>query len=87
MKIFISADIEGTAGILSWDEAERTHADYVQFRELMTAEVLAACAGHRRPVRPKSSSRTRMTAGATFFSNRCPPACVSCVAGPGTRTR
>ena len=45
MKIFISADIEGTAGIHSWDEAERTHADYREFRELMTAEVLAACEG------------------------------------------
>jgi len=47
MKIFISADIEGTAGILSWDEAERTHADHKEFRELMTAEVLAACEGAR----------------------------------------
>ncbi len=47
MKVFISADIEGTAGILSWDEAERTHADYKEFRELMTAEVLAACEGAR----------------------------------------
>lgn len=45
MKIFISADIEGTAGIQSWDEAERTHADHREFRELMTAEVLAACEG------------------------------------------
>lgn len=45
MKIFISADIEGTAGILSWDEAEKTHADYAEFRALMTAEVLAACDG------------------------------------------
>lgn len=45
MKIFISADIEGTAGILSWDEAEKTHSDYAEFRALMTAEVLAACEG------------------------------------------
>ncbi|QPC86355.1 peptide ABC transporter [Mesorhizobium sp. NBSH29] len=45
MKIFISADIEGTAGIQSWDETERTHADHTEFRELMTAEVLAACEG------------------------------------------
>ncbi len=47
MKIFISADIEGTAGILSWDEAEKTHADYAEFRALMTSEVLAACEGAR----------------------------------------
>jgi D-amino peptidase len=45
MKIFISADIEGTAGINAWDEAEKTHADYQEFRRLMTAEVLAACDG------------------------------------------
>ena len=47
MRVFISADIEGTAGILSWDEAERTHADYLEFRALMTEEVLAACEGAR----------------------------------------
>jgi D-amino peptidase len=38
VKIFISADIEGTAGIQSWDEAERTHADHMEFRELMTGK-------------------------------------------------
>ncbi|KGF70050.1 peptide ABC transporter [Hoeflea sp. BAL378] len=47
MKVFLSADIEGTAGIAHWDEAERTHPDYQEFRELMTAEVLAACEGAR----------------------------------------
>lgn len=47
MKIFLSADIEGTAGIAHWDEAERGKADYDEFRELMTAEVIAACEGAR----------------------------------------
>lgn len=47
MKIFLSADIEGTAGIADWDEAERTHPDYAEFRALMTAEVVAACEGAR----------------------------------------
>ncbi|MFC4625539.1 M55 family metallopeptidase [Daeguia caeni] len=47
MKIFISADIEGTAGIAHWDEADRDKADYREFRELMTGEVLAACEGAR----------------------------------------
>lgn len=47
MKIFISADIEGTAGIAHWDEARRTHADWAEFRALMTAEVVAACEGAR----------------------------------------
>lgn len=47
MKVFISADIEGTAGIATWSEADRDHADYPQFRDLMTAEVVAACEGAR----------------------------------------
>ena len=47
MKVFISADIEGTAGIAHWNEAERTHPDWAEFRALMTAEVVAACEGAR----------------------------------------
>ena len=47
MKVFISADIEGTAGIAHWNEADRTHADWTEFRALMTAEVVAACEGAR----------------------------------------
>jgi D-amino peptidase len=45
MKIYISADIEGIAGITHWDEATKSHPDYQEFRAEMTAEVLAACAG------------------------------------------
>ncbi len=45
MKIFISADIEGTAGITNWDEARKGHADYEEFREYMTDELVAACEG------------------------------------------
>lgn len=47
MKVFISADIEGAGGIAHWDEAERTHPDWAEFRSLMTAEVVAACEGAR----------------------------------------
>lgn len=45
MKIFISADIEGTAGINHWDETIHGHPDWPEYRALMTAEVLAACEG------------------------------------------
>lgn len=45
MKIFISSDIEGTAGITHWDEADKKHATYPEFRQLMTGEVLAAIEG------------------------------------------
>jgi D-amino peptidase len=45
MKIYISADIEGVAGITNWEEARKEHATYPEFREAMTAEVVAACEG------------------------------------------
>ncbi|AMS39594.1 MULTISPECIES: M55 family metallopeptidase [Aminobacter] len=45
MKVFISADIEGTAGITVWDEARKGHAAYEEFREYMTDELVAACEG------------------------------------------
>jgi len=45
MKIYISADIEGIAGISHWDEARKAHATYQEFRAEMTEEVVAACDG------------------------------------------
>ena len=45
MKIFISADIEGTTGICHWDETEKNHADWKYFSDQMTKEVAAACQG------------------------------------------
>ncbi|NTV37161.1 MAG: amino acid amidase [Anaerolineaceae bacterium] len=45
MKVFISADIEGVTGTTHWDETEKKHQDYTEFREQMTAEVAAACEG------------------------------------------
>ena len=45
MKVYISADIEGIAGITHWDEAEKPHPTYREFRERMTDEVVAACEG------------------------------------------
>ncbi|MEO3388212.1 M55 family metallopeptidase [Mesorhizobium sp. CAU 1741] len=47
MKIFISADIEGTAGINHWEETIHGNADWTEYRALMTAELLAACEGAR----------------------------------------
>ncbi|NOZ74206.1 MAG: amino acid amidase [FCB group bacterium] len=45
MKVYISADIEGVTGITHWDEATHTKPDYSEFRQQMTAEVVAACQG------------------------------------------
>lgn len=44
-KLFICADIEGTAGILNWDETEKNKPDYAYFQKQMTLEVAAACEG------------------------------------------
>jgi D-amino peptidase len=45
MKIYISADIEGVAGITHWDEANVDKDVYAPFRERMNDEVAAACEG------------------------------------------
>lgn len=47
MKVFISADIEGTAGIADWAEASKGRDGYDEYRRYMTAEVIAACEGAR----------------------------------------
>ena len=45
MKIYLSADIEGTAGIIDWKEANEEHPQYAYFQKQMTREVAAACEG------------------------------------------
>lgn len=46
MKLFISADIEGVAGISAPSECDHAQqAEYLPFRKQMTDEVAAACAG------------------------------------------
>ena len=45
MKLFISADIEGTAGIVSWPETELGEQVYSYCANEMTMEVKNACDG------------------------------------------
>ncbi len=45
MKLYLSADMEGTAGIVDWNEATADHPQYAYFREQMSREVAAACEG------------------------------------------
>ncbi len=46
MNVFLSADMEGTCGIVSWPETERSAPmDYAPFQKQMTREVAAACKG------------------------------------------
>jgi D-amino peptidase len=43
MKIFISTDMEGIAGVVSWAEVEQGNSAYVEAQLQMTKEVAAAC--------------------------------------------
>jgi D-amino peptidase len=45
MKVYISADIEGCAGMAAPEEANPDHRDIAYFKEQMTLEVKAACEG------------------------------------------
>ena len=45
MKVYISVDIEGSAGITHWNEARKDSPEYTEFRERMTGEAVAACEG------------------------------------------
>ena len=45
MKIFISADIEGVAGIANWLEARNENEKYAYFADQMSREVAAAAEG------------------------------------------
>ena len=45
MKIYISVDIEGVCGTTTWNEVTRGNAEYLEFQQQMTREVIAACEG------------------------------------------
>jgi D-amino peptidase len=45
LKVFISVDMEGVAGLINWDETSEGGPDYPLFRRLMTEEANAAIAG------------------------------------------
>lgn len=49
MNIYISCDMEGTAGVSSWEQVDARNykPDYFIYRKYMTAEVCAAIAGAR----------------------------------------
>jgi D-amino peptidase len=45
VKIFISCDMEGTAGVVDWDQCRPGQHDYEYYRDLLQAEVNAAIEG------------------------------------------
>ncbi|HKE37903.1 MAG TPA: M55 family metallopeptidase, partial [Candidatus Baltobacteraceae bacterium] len=47
-KLFISCDMEGTAGVCSWNQVDPSNAhEYPTYRRYMTQEVRAAIEGAR----------------------------------------
>lgn len=45
MKVFVSSDMEGTAGVVDWEQCVRPGPDYEYYRGLLQAEVNAAIEG------------------------------------------
>lgn len=45
LKVFISVDMEGVAGVIHWEDVSRDGKDYGLFRQLMTEETNAAVEG------------------------------------------
>ena len=51
MKIFISSDMEGTCGIVDWQETDKGKDLYERFAAQMSREVAAACGARPPPER------------------------------------
>jgi len=73
MKIFISADIEGVAGISHWDEASLHKPDFSLFQEQMTAEVTAACEGALEAGATEIWVKDGHGTGRNLLASRLPP--------------
>lgn len=80
MKVFISSDIEGTAGITHWDEADKKHFSYPEFRDLMTGEVLAAIEGAIEAGATEILLKDAHGSGRNILTERL-PACVRIIRG------
>jgi D-amino peptidase len=59
VKVFISFDMEGVAGIVDWSQCLPPGQPYEEGRRLLLGEVNAAIDGRWRPAPPRSSATTR----------------------------
>jgi D-amino peptidase len=48
VKVFISSDMEGTAGVVDWSQCLPGHSEYEHYRALLQGEVNAAIDGAQR---------------------------------------
>lgn len=72
MKVYLSVDIEGIAGITHWDDADKKHPDYPEFREEMTREALAACEGAMAAGATEILIKDAHDTGRNIFGERLP---------------
>ncbi|MGB1236751.1 MAG: M55 family metallopeptidase [Pseudomonadales bacterium] len=80
MKVYISADIEGVAGITHWDEARKNHSDHSVYCQQMTREVVAACEGAVRAGAIEITVKDAHGSGRNLIANELPD-CVKLVRG------
>ena len=65
LKVHISVDMEGIAGVVTGDQLGPSGFEYGRFREFMTKEAFAAVAAAGPPARPRLSSPTRTATART----------------------
>lgn len=65
LKVYISADMEGIAGVVTGDQLGPQGFEYERFRGFMTYEVLAATRAPGPPARRIFSSPTRTATART----------------------
>ena len=86
MKLFLSADMEGTCGVVSWPETERaTPMDYAPIQKQMTREVAAACRGALSAGAEEVLVKDAHDSPGTLTPPACPGAPGSTGPGPATR--
>ena len=76
MKLYISADMEGTAAVCSWTQVDPANTtEYPYYRTLMSREVRAAIDGARGRGAGESWSTIRTPRCATSCGTSYPPTC------------
>ncbi|GAB4374576.1 MAG: M55 family metallopeptidase [Calditrichia bacterium] len=80
MKIYISADMEGVTGLTHIQEINKDKKDYEEFREQMTAEVVAACQGAIAAGAEEIFVKDAHSSGRNIIGSRL-PRCVRIIRG------
>jgi D-amino peptidase len=74
-RVFISVDIEGVTGQTHGDEANKSHRDYAEFAQRMTAECVAACEGAIKAGATEIWVKDAHGSGRNILQEQLPPEC------------